>query len=167
MTDQKDSKFRDAPEEVLAMARGLISKHHPHLTEANIKFQLRDGVWKSNGRTVYGKAAKVNDQMHIITGLDFIITLNGPAWTDFMTQAEKFAVLDHELCHCGQDGFHKDGSPKWCIWPHDTEDFAGIILRHGLWSNGLKLFKKAADRYEQLPLFDAGKVVQMSAGGGR
>jgi hypothetical protein len=39
------------------------------------------------------------------------------------------------------------------IAPHDVEEFAAIIRRHGLWKEDVKLFARAVRQCE-LPLFD-------------
>lgn len=147
--------FTKAPE-VEFLARQLIPKYHEHLASANIAYLFRRGKWKSKGSTVLGKAAKVTGQHQYLTSLDFIITINEQEWRK-ADPATKEAILDHELAHCGMDG------TGWVIHLHDVEDFASVIRRRGLWSEGLQLFKAASERYEQESLFP--KAVQKKAAG--
>lgn len=71
-----DVIFEDAPE-VEEIAHRLIGEHHGHLINAKIKYLKRFGAWTVNGKERLGSAEKCTAKHKHLTGLDFIITVNG------------------------------------------------------------------------------------------
>lgn len=102
----------------------MINEHHSRLAEAKIKYLLRSGSWRVKGRERMGNAEKCSSKHKHLTGYDFIVTINKLFW-DKMNVKERKALVDHELCHCGKS------DNGWCIWPHDLEDFIGIVRGMG------------------------------------
>lgn len=123
-----------APPAVLKMGQELIRQHHEPLLDAHIGILFRSEAPKTNGKRTLGKASKVGEQWKPLLKqeLDFVIWLAQDVWNDELTHAQRRALLDHELCHCYMS---KDG-PK--MRPHDVEEFACIIERHGLWHPDLE-----------------------------
>lgn len=132
--------------EVERLAEKLITEHHKHLERANIVYLFRTGSWLSNGQIVYGRAARVTGQYEYLLNADFIITINKDEWDKGDAKLRE-ALLDHELSHCVL------GVSGWGIRQHDVQDFTDVIKRRGLWTEGLQLFHKAAQEYEQQTLF--------------
>lgn len=133
------------PDSVIELTRKIVSKHHPHLEDANIGLLFRSKPGSSHGKSVIGKAAKVSDKDKVLMdGLDFIIWLSKPDWLG-MGPAEHEALVDHELCHCS--GSFEEG---WRTRGHDVEEFHEIVRRHGLWRPAVKLMAIAVQ--ERLPL---------------
>lgn len=132
------------------MATELINDHHSHLAEAKIGYFFRSGTWTSNKREVWGKAQTVTGLMKHVTGLDFIITINQDIWV-CLNDAQQRALVDHELQHCCKDE-DKNGYPVWYTQGHDFEDFAAIIRRHGLWTEGLASITKAEKAHRQMTI---------------
>lgn len=129
-----EEEWIKAPETVLEMADAMIAEYHPHLTSANIGFVFRAGAQHANGRLVLGKAAKVSPRDKVYSNLDFIIWLAQDWWQGLLTDHQRQALLDHELCHCIFD--KESGTFK--IRPHDLEEFKEIIERYGLWDETLQ-----------------------------
>ena len=127
---------------VLELAQELISKYHPWLENWRIGFLFRSERMTQRGdRFVFGQASKVSAKTNALLPaeekLDFLIWIAQDWWWD-ATDKERAALLDHELCHCGQDGKMKD---------HDVQEFVCIIERHGLWYPDLARMGKAAQQY--------------------
>lgn len=135
-------KFGEAPE-VADVARVLIPQYHSHLVEARIRYLYRYGEWSSRGQTTLGRAYRAAPRDQFLLQIDFLIIVNGDEWQR-LTPEQRTALVDHELAHCGDNGPDEQGRPKWCIWPHDVEEFSSIIHRHGLWRPALDQFGKAA-----------------------
>lgn len=139
-------KYIPAPE-VEKVAMELIAKYHPHLAEAKIAYVFKKDSWSKNGKWILGSAHKCSEKEKLLHGYDFIITINRDSWMLF-TEDKREAVVDHELCHCGKS---EDG--KYILVPHDIEDFAAVIRRHGLYKEDVKHFTQVL---RQVSLFDEG-----------
>jgi hypothetical protein len=141
----QSGKYRFAAE-VEEIARRLIAEHHPHLASAKIAYLMADKLPPVKGRPRGGAAAKATERERLLHGYDFVITINREVWLD-LTPEQREALVDHELSHCGVTA---DGS--WTIWPHDLEEFAAVVKRHGLWSEGVRAFGKAMAEQLQFDL---------------
>lgn len=133
------SEYKDAPA-VEQLVKKLVERHHTHLGSAKIKCLFRDGRWSSSRRTTWAKTYKVGDRDRHLHGYDFVIVVNAEVWRTLDERARE-ALIDHELAHCGVT---ENGA--WCIWPHDLEDFAAVVSRHGAWSEDVKRYLAAAER---------------------
>ena len=126
-------------------AEKLIEKHHKHLIDVHIEYVFRDPPARRGEKLILGKARK-------ITGLNAFISDHGrphllieiaeEEWKS-MNAAQEKALLDHELSHCGWD--EEKDAPT--IIPHDVEEFAAVIARHGLWRNDLKVLGQAVQMH--------------------
>ena len=86
------------PYQVLAEAVAL----HDDLSGCNIALAYRKATKAdADGRMVLGKCVKVSDLQKEFAQFDFIIVLNMESWRDF-SDAQKLALMDHELCHIGE-----------------------------------------------------------------
>lgn len=151
-------KWSEAPQSVIHTAEELIRQYHPDLEEAQIAFVMRSEPQKRGPRYILGSACKVPQKMQPYLEYDFLIWLSESDYTN-MSDAEREALIDHELCHCSQNG---DG---WTLLDHDIQEFAAIIARHGLWTTDLRRMDKAVEIYrqEKFPLRDA--EITFSGGG--
>lgn len=148
----------------------LFNEDHAHLEAATIGF-LWTNVGNSRkgrkGRTVIGQAelgapqgamgtwAKARAEQQITEWFgqvpDFIITINAEWWT-VAGDAERCALLEHELYHCAQDRdaygapkFSKStGRPVFTIRGHDVEEFVGVVRRYGAGATGVQELVEAA-----------------------
>lgn len=149
--ERQVGEFRKADGSVIEMANDLIEQYHTILKHANIGILFKDEAPVSRGKTTLGKAIKVTDRMKVYTGLDFIIWLAWDEWQR-LTDAQRLALIDHELCHCGM------GTAGWAIRPHDIEEFTEVIERHGFYTRDLWKVERIA-KGQQLPLFKPGGSV--------
>jgi hypothetical protein len=133
--------YRPAPP-VAAIADTLIGDHHPHLKDVHIVYLWRPKAASSKGAVVLGKARK-------ITGLNAqLVAFASPepladedTW-ETLTEAQRTALVDHELCHLGVDIPEKaDKDRKLIILGHDLEEFAAVVERHGLWRPDVETFR--------------------------
>lgn len=85
----------------------------------------------------------------------FVIEIAQEAWR-FLSDTQKIALVDHELCHLTTD-YNDAGERVLAIAPHDVEEFAEVVKRHGLWSGDVKAFINQAT---QLSLIDTSKVAE-------
>jgi hypothetical protein len=145
---------------VRAVARELITEHHPHLLAANILYVFTDQRRKRCDRVRLGSAAKMNAlQRFLASGFDgveegpnFIILIDSVLWAE-LTRDQRAALVDHELCHCAVfvNGIDDAGFKGWRRWTnelkpidqwddwrfgmrgHDIEEFGEVLFRHGFW----------------------------------
>lgn len=138
--------FLSAPE-VEQIAREVIQStiEHDHLREARILYLFREGTWANKGKTTLGTAKRPTAIEGFLASApageqyQFIITINRGAW-GLLTPAQRKALVDHELCHCSR----KEG--QWITVGHDTEEFASVIRRHGLWEEGVRAVGEAVNQ---------------------
>lgn len=139
----------------------LVAAHHHHLHDARIALAWHYG-WRADqdGRIQLGKARKARELEYRLHGYDFVIELNHEAWnTAEFTEAQCFALIDHELCHCSvstdPEGTRKTdkrtGRPAWRIRKHDVEEFQEVVARHGTWKRDVEdMVRAAMDREPNL-----------------
>ena len=72
----------------------------------------------------------------------FLITVFASTWA-MMTDKQKEACIDHELCHC-EIRQTNEGNKKRVTRPHDVEEFNEIVQRHGAWMSNVEQFIKDA-----------------------
>ena len=125
------AEFRTASDDVIEIAKEIIAKWHPHLRYARIGFLFRSEAPVSGGRVTLGKAKLVTGEMNVYADYDFLIWLARDYYSG-MTDAQREALIDHELCHCLFD----EAEGKAAIRGHDIEEFNCILDRHGFWWNG-------------------------------
>lgn len=129
-----------------ALARPLIEEHHRHLLEVRLLFLFTNKKRLKHKKTTLGTAQKLSAMLRYLSsgentaideGVDFIILLGELEWAG-LTDAQRRALVDHELAHC-------DGAPNaWRLRGHDVEEFAEVIQRHGLWQNDVARFIEVA-----------------------
>ena len=128
----------------------MIPDAHPHLVGVLIAHLLKiTAPPKKTGKPprlgkkiTMAKTSKVSPKVRAIASADFqfIIEYDSSVW-DALTQEGKDALVDHELCHCGNDA---DGC---YLKAHGLEEFPEIVDRHGLWKNDVQQF---ADQTEKV-----------------
>lgn len=125
-------------EEVREIVSDLVQKHHHDLAEANILCLFRKGEWNSNGRARLASASKVPEIWRCLYGYDLMVVINKNIWVG-LEQEHKVALVDHELCHFGQE-YDSKGNVKYTMVQHDIEEFSAVVDRHGLWHQDVKVF---------------------------
>lgn len=159
----------------------LFNPEHLHLMHAHIGFLWTNVLNKKGGRIIAGTAeipffrggkwqnARQELQMEKWFGRlpDFVITINAVIFEE-MADAEKLALIEHELYHCGQakdewgmPKFRKsDNRPVFSIVGHDFEEFTGVVRRYGIAAtgqNGVDMMEAAAAK----PLIAAADIKRM------
>lgn len=142
------------------MLDDIIQQHHEHLVRARIGLCWHKG-WRTDrdNHVTLGMARKANDLSRELSEYDFLILLSEEAW-ETLTEAQRLALLDHELCHCAADLDADDkqkederGRLCWRMRNHDIEEFREIVARHGTYKTDLEYFVKAALESKAAPLF--------------
>jgi hypothetical protein len=133
---------------VKEIAETLIPQHHKHLEGARIDYVFRSKHQKSKGKIVAGKAHKISG-LNAFLGTQTNAPFGGPdffcmvialdIW-DAISDAQRIALVDHELCHFFREVNDETGEWGLSIRGHDVEEFAEIVYRHGLWSEDLEHF---------------------------
>lgn len=160
------SKYLNAPE-VEKIAQELIQKYHHHLIPVKIVYCFIDKTPVKGGKEVWGTMRKISSLPAYLATLGapppaeagkgvnaegepetpdnepfFCMVISKPVW-DIIDTATKIALVDHELMHGGTEE-QEDQSYKLVIVPHDLEEFAVIIERHGMWQSNVAAFIERA-----------------------
>lgn len=151
-------------DDVEAIASRLVKQFHPHLAGESIIYLFRSEHAESNGKIEFGKAKRVSGLNAYLANRRDIEEMNGsgdnPAekeeappillmeiafdvWTQ-LSPKQREALVDHELCHFGQDGMRS----------HDVEEFRDVIDRHGLWRPELELIAASIAQFKLFPSSD-------------
>lgn len=146
--------YAPAPD-VAEIAGPIIACHHPHLCEMQprIEFLYVTPTPKKNGKRIWGQAKKVSNLAAFFASADptaeeandpfFAVIISLNEWLR-LSEAQKRALVDHELCHlwCEVD---EDDADKinLSILSHDVEEFRQIVERHGLWAPDVKGFAES------------------------
>jgi hypothetical protein len=133
---------------IYLLMRDLIAEHHEEISEARIALAWNTS-WKPDvdGRVVLGKCKKASDLDRELAAYDFIILLRKSWWQSHeVTDLQRRALLDHELCHATVKCDDRTGDPlrderKRLVFrmrKHDVEEFTEIVERHGIYKGDLE-----------------------------
>ena len=151
----------DEESQPMRILKEMRDAHHERLHDARIALAWRYG-WKEDqdGRLKLGQCKKASDLDRELHDYDFVILLNSEAWkaADFSDKNMR-ALIDHELCHC-EIARNEDETPKvdeddrtvYRTRRHDIEEFHEIVARHGLHTEALERFARAAMEAADKPL---------------
>lgn len=134
----------------------LVSQHHEELRDAKIALAWNLS-WKADvdGRVTLGKCKKASELDRELAVYDFVIILRRDFFeSPSVTDHQRRALLDHELCHASVtlDGQGHDpvvderGRIVYRTRKHDLEEFKEIVDRYGTWKKDLEVFAQALDR---------------------
>lgn len=157
------AKYYKPTSDVIDLVESVMKRYHEHLEDAEIGILFRDEAPKSGSHVTFAQAKRVKDDDRA-AGLpyDFIIWFAEDQW-DRLTDAQREALVDHELCHL--DMKEKDGILRPVMLDHDITEFNCIIERHGLWWPGAEVTREAI-RAHTMPLFGPrGKVQAVEVNG--
>lgn len=120
--------FEKATTQTLNLVKKVLKDYHQRLDGAKIAVVMRSKAHKVKGKTILATASKPQSSLRPLLEkeYDFVVTIASDSW-ESLDDKQKDALIDHELCHCTFDGGHAG------IRPHDYEEFAEIIERHGFW----------------------------------
>lgn len=152
----------DGAAAMYSMLNRVVEAHHGELTQARIALAwARSWNADADGRVKLGQCKRVGDPEREMHGYDFVIILRALFWQDGqVTDEQREALLDHELCHAAID-YDADLEPKrdqlgricYRIRKHDVEEFTQIIARRGVWKRDLEAMAQALERSKQRELF--------------
>jgi hypothetical protein len=147
-----DPELTDAGKTMYALLKRLVRTHHDDLEPAKIALAWHAG-WKADvdGRRKLGMLKKCSDLDREFRPFDFVVILNRPWWeSPGVTDAQREALLDHELCHGarkadtnGEPMEDERGRPVFRLVKHDIEEFAAVVRRHGCYKKDLEHFSTA------------------------
>lgn len=148
---------RSEPYRLLDQSRG---QWHEDLADARIALAWRKQVKADkDGKLVLGKVRKASDLDRELAPYDFVVLLNQEAW-DELTEAQRLALLDHELCHVvpvlddnGKPQLNERGHPCFRLRKHDLEEFRAVVERHGCYLSDVAEFAQSLRRAKDAPLF--------------
>lgn len=145
------------------MLTELVEEHHQDLIDAKIALAWNLS-WKPDvdGRVTLGKCKKASDLDRELAAFDFVIILRQEFIEDgSVTDDQRRALLDHELCHAAvkydaddEPVLDERGRKVYRIRKHDLEEFAEIVERYGCWKRDLEHFASALRRSKQKPLLE-------------
>ena len=125
----------DPADTVEDLAKNLIRKHHTELVNTKIAYLFKNKTIKAKGREVIAFVSKCSGIVKALSDYDVVMIVSYPSFQN-LTDAQKLAVIDHELTHLLVDE-DSTGAPKVRMIAHDVEEFSSIIERHGLYLEDL------------------------------
>lgn len=134
--------WEEAPE-VEALAEELIAAYHPHLQECRFRYIFRSRHLRDGRRSIWACVILMSGRQQYLTGCDIVMEVGEDIWNS-LNDHEKRALVDHELCHCVENG---EGG--FALTPHDVEEFIDIMARYGAWRDDRKEFVRAANDFEK------------------
>lgn len=129
----------------------LVEQHHEDLCDARIALAwCTSWTRDADGKIVLGKCKKASDLDRELAAYDFIILLAKWFWRALdVTDAQRRALLDHELCHAalkrdvnGEPVEDERGRRVYRIRKHDLEEFVAVVDRHGIYTHDLEVFAR-------------------------
>ena len=133
----------------------LLETYHQDVMDARFALAWHTG-WNpdDDGHLTLGQCRKSSDlerEIQDVAAFDFVILLNQNFFEDaLVTDLQRRAVLDHELCHAAvklDDDRHpvidERGRVQYRIRKHDLEEFSTIAERYGCWKRDIEAFAKS------------------------
>ncbi len=131
----------------------LGQDHHEDIQRARIVLAWCTS-WRPDvdGRVVLGKCRRMTELEREFHRFDFCILLNQAWWYDLkVTDEQRVAILDHELCHASpviddrtnEQKTDERGRLLWRMRKHDVEDFHGVLQRRGTYKRDVELAYRA------------------------
>lgn len=114
-----------------------LRSNHPEIADASIGYVFRDGMMRSGGEEIMGRATTVPDKYQAAMRhlsetdmvFDFIVEISFEMWRN-ANEKQKKAHLDHLLSMC-QGEMQDDGTMKYKTRKPTIQTFPGVIKRHG------------------------------------
>jgi len=157
---EQDPEFSIA-EDGRRIAEELIPQFHADLVDVPILYIYTYKEKKKSGKRILGTLKKASGLTRWLSRgycsadsedmreAEYIMTLDWGFWHNEATNAQRYALVDHELCHAEVTFDDETDEPNYGLKGHDIEEFGIIVERHGLYLLDLQVF---ADKIEQLRL---------------
>lgn len=126
-----------ADDDVHNLVRTLIGQYHPDLAlvsdEILVIFKEKATVQGTN--IVRATTAKAPAIVGIVSDIPYkyVITIGADAWDD-LTDRQKVALLDRQLCACRAAIDDTTGDAKYTVVPPEMSFYRGELERHGFWA---------------------------------
>ena len=131
--------------EIKEKALSLIKSFEEHthlvdlLSEDRIKFFfVEKGSFEGKARMIRGATAEA------ASGTVFIVEINYSHWND-ISEKERWALIDTQLCRCGGEYNDQDGTWKYSKDKPDVEAFTSVVKRWGPYSDSILEFSDSCD----------------------
>ncbi len=149
----RDKNQKTEPEKVLfdnsdtlqQIATRLISKFHPHLGSAQIRYICRSSAAKRAGTPVPGNVYKMSGKFRHLVDADFVLEIALDIW-NVSDEARRSALVDHLLTRCVGTEIEETGDMKWSLRPPAVQEFPEVAERHGQWNEGLVELERCLSR---------------------
>jgi len=131
--------------EAARLGESLVEANHPHLVKLKIAYLFKLAPEsksrkpaRSGKKKTWAKASLIPPKYEELLNdnYKFLIEFDGAVWAALNIK-QKRALVDHELCHCGND---IDGV---YMKHHDLEEFRSIVERYGFWKDDVRLFAES------------------------
>ena len=131
-----------------SIGNALCEQVHRHLRTERTGYLFKKKLGGRGEKITMAKASIVSPKLKFFAELDFLVDISWEVWMH-LEPHQRVALIDHELSHFGIDETDK-GEKVRVIFPHDVEEFDGIIRRWGFWKPDVANFAGAVR--EQLEL---------------
>lgn len=156
-------KIEESPD-VKKLAQEIISEWHKPLADLKIAYFFRAKAGKSGDKVVAGKCIRVDDRNWLLHGYDILIEIAKDVWSKAKPDFRR-AIVDHELTHiyaeldaAGKIVRDADGRAQVALRERDVQEFAGILRRHGAYTDDLirflDAFQRRCEEQQELDLDD-------------
>jgi hypothetical protein len=144
MTEQIGN-FEKCDDQVYSVLQTVLNTNeHVYLKQYCREAVFCKKIKTHKGRRTLAQIKVLGDLERLISGVDFVITIDYFFWRENPEKQE--ALLFHELCHV-----IADETGKLSTVPHDVEEFYSVIAKYGDWKKEIKPFVKSVKQFE---LFD-------------
>jgi hypothetical protein len=141
---------------VKTIADDLIPKYHSHLVDIRVEYVFCEKTPNRGGKETWGTMQKITgksaylgadkeDQDRGLNDPFFMMTISYPVW-ETLSNKDRIALVDHELCHAVVKVDEETGDPKLGTVTHDVEEFKAVIERHGIWRPDVEQFIQTANK---------------------
>jgi hypothetical protein len=143
-------EYIPAPDQVVAMIDQVLNRYYPELIASKIKIgaivqntyeedELVPGL-KLHGASCAATISKVSAKHRLYVPYDAQITIDGFWWDQHPDDAERMALIDHEIQHVllvkknEKVVITEDGHPKFKLRPDEINitGFLNVVARHGM-----------------------------------
>ena len=123
-------------EDIQNQIKTLIGAAHPHLVDIcdDIIVIFKEKASRKGGNPQLGKTSKAPALITLLGERDyqFVIEIGADTWNQ-LSEKERVALLDHQLCFIGGEEDQKSGEMKYFLNVPDIYYFSSEVERNGHW----------------------------------
>jgi hypothetical protein len=135
---EPETKYEEASQEIVDLAKELIDDHHPHLRQARILYLVYEDKLDYRGLRVPGRVYKVHDREKEKLKKDFEVVISQPVWNQIIEEENEEAAMDWLLCFITVG----NEAGTWTTQDPDFYGFYNNVSRYGTWHTPLKNLDK-------------------------